>query len=184
MDLKWQVTAERTVYESPWVQVDLANVTLPNGTEIEHHIVRQPNTKSTGTVVLAHDDQQRVLMLWRHRFITDTWTWELPGGGVEVGETPKVAAAREFEEETGWKAGKLHPLTVFEPMNGWSDYVTFAFVTQSPQWIGEPADRNESSDIAWLTLDEIRTLMRKGDVSDAISCLSLLWAMQFGPFVH
>jgi 8-oxo-dGTP pyrophosphatase MutT (NUDIX family) len=32
------------------------------------------------------DDQGRVLMLWRHRFITDRWGWELPCGWVEPGE--------------------------------------------------------------------------------------------------
>lgn len=24
------------------------------------------------------EDQRRVLLLWRHRFITDTWAWEIP----------------------------------------------------------------------------------------------------------
>ena len=40
-------------------------------------------------------------MLWRHRFITDSWGWEIPAGGVDAGETPEDAAAREVLEETG-----------------------------------------------------------------------------------
>src|SRR5215207_9175451 len=46
-------------------------------------------------VAVAVTEADRVLMLWRHRFITDTWSRELPGGAIEAGETPVEAAARE-----------------------------------------------------------------------------------------
>ena len=43
-----------------------------------------------------------MLLLWRHRFITDTWGWEIPAGRVEAGEALEDAARREAIEETGW----------------------------------------------------------------------------------
>ena len=50
----------------------------------------------------------RILMV-RHRH-ADREYWTLPGGGVEPGEEPEVAAAREVWEETGLRATVVEPL--------------------------------------------------------------------------
>ena len=44
-------------------------------------------------VAAVVNDEKQVLMMWRHRFITDSWAWELPMGLIEPGETPAEAAA-------------------------------------------------------------------------------------------
>lgn len=46
-------------------------------------------------VVLRHGG--RVLMVWERA----RECWELPGGGIEPGESPRAAAVRELREETG-----------------------------------------------------------------------------------
>lgn len=46
-------------------------------------------------VVLRYEG--RVLMVWER----DRECWELPGGGIEPGESPRAAAVRELWEETG-----------------------------------------------------------------------------------
>src|SRR5258708_17854227 len=55
-------------------------------------------------------DKDRVLLIHRHRFITDTYGWEIPAGRVEAGEDPMAAAERETLEETGWRPGPLSKL--------------------------------------------------------------------------
>jgi 8-oxo-dGTP pyrophosphatase MutT (NUDIX family) len=40
-------------------------------------------------VAAVVNDRQEVLMMWRHRFITYSWAWELPMGLVEEGESPE-----------------------------------------------------------------------------------------------
>ena len=62
-----------------------------------HHAVTLP----LSLVILKHAG--KVLMMfnrWRQE-------WELPGGMIEAGETPRQAAFRELEEETGVSAGRL-----------------------------------------------------------------------------
>jgi hypothetical protein len=81
--LKWIVRSERTVYDNPWVQVGLVDVEPPNGERFEHHVVRLGRV----AIALILDDEERVLTLWRHRFATDDWGYELVGGIVEEGGT-------------------------------------------------------------------------------------------------
>jgi 8-oxo-dGTP pyrophosphatase MutT (NUDIX family) len=61
--------------------------------------VSAPRFRVGGRVLIV-DPDSRVLLL--HEFIEDGSThWLTPGGGVEPGESPREAAAREAVEETG-----------------------------------------------------------------------------------
>jgi 8-oxo-dGTP pyrophosphatase MutT (NUDIX family) len=106
--MKWTVHGERVIYDSPWVRLALTDVEIPGGPRFEHHVVRMP-AQAAGTVVA--DPTRGVLLLWRHRFTTDTWGWEVPAGRIDEGESPIEAAAREAYEETGWQPGPLTPLS-------------------------------------------------------------------------
>ena len=39
--------------------------------------------------------------------------WQMPQGGIDKGETPKDAALRELEEETGYRAGRMEKIGEF-----------------------------------------------------------------------
>src|SRR5258706_1545987 len=80
--MRWTVHGERSVYASPWVGLALVDVEIPDGDRFEHHVVRVPGP-AVGAIVT--DEALGVLLLWRHRFITDSWGWEIPAGGVDRG---------------------------------------------------------------------------------------------------
>ena len=101
--MRWTVHGERAIYSSAWVNLHLVDVEIPDGPRFEHHVVRMP-FPAVGTVV--HEADRGVLLLYRHRFITDTWGWEIPAGRAEEGESLEEAARRECLEETGWEPGR------------------------------------------------------------------------------
>ncbi|MBB2925051.1 NUDIX domain-containing protein [Cellulomonas cellasea] len=169
--MRWQTFGERTVYDSPWVRVALVDVEVPGVGRLDHHVVRMP-AHAAGTVV--HDPGRGVLLLWRHRFITDTWGWEVPAGRLEGDETAAEAAARETLEETGWRPGPLRPLVEYHPTNGSSDQTFHVFLADGATYVGEPADAFESERIAWVPLDEVRRLVLDGGIGDGLSLTGLL----------
>ena len=67
---------EKTVYENRWFRVNLADVELPDGRHLDHFLIRL-RPVAVATVV---NEANEVLLLWRHRFITDSWGWELARG--------------------------------------------------------------------------------------------------------
>lgn len=175
--MKWTVHGERMIYESPWVSLALADIEIPGGERFEHHVIRMP-AEAAGTVV--HDPGRGVLLLWRHRFTTDTWGWEVPAGRIDDGETPAGAAAREAEEETGWRPGPVRLLTSYFPHNGTSDACFHLFEAAGAEHIGDPTDPSESERVEWVPLHLLRAEIADGKVRDGLSLTALLWWLQFG----
>ena len=173
--MRWTVHGERPVYDSEWMRLVLVDVEIPGGDRFDHHVGRYPQHAS-GTIV--HEDRG-VLLIWRHRFITDTWGWEIPAGRIEAGETPEQAAVRETLEETGWRPGSLTRLGTYAPSNGTTDQVFHIFTAAGANYLGDPTDPGESETIAWVAVDDVRRMIADGEIYDGLSLTGLLWALAF-----
>ena len=172
---RWTVHGERSLYESEWMQLRLVDVELPDGERFEHHVLRIPREAAAAVV---HDPERGVLLLWRHRFVTDSWGWEVPGGRIDEGESPEQAAERETLEETGWRPRALRPIGAYHPLAGAVDQRFHVFLAEGAEHVGEPADRNEAERVEWVPVERVRELIRAGEVSDGYSLTGLLWALE------
>ncbi len=132
---QWKIFGERLVDENPFIRLSIASVGLPDGTEFEQYVMRMRRTATT-TVV---NDRGQVLLMWRHRFIIDRWVWEMPGGYVDQAEDPAAAAAREVEEETGWRLSERPELVMtFQPMIGNADSPQDLYYAVGAEQVGRP----------------------------------------------
>lgn len=86
------------------------------------------------------DEQGRVLLCHRR----DYDLWNLPGGGVEVGENPWDAMIREIKEETGLDATPVHLTGVYSKPNKNEIVLSFACqVTGGEITLNDEADKIE-----------------------------------------
>jgi len=173
---RWRVHGERSLYASEWLNVRLADVELPDGTRFAHHVVRLPHP---AVGVIVNDAERGVLLLRRHRFITDTWGWEIPAGRVDPGETLEQAAERESVEETGWRPLELQYLGFSHPTNGLMEQRFEYFVAARAERVGE-FDRTETESIAWFAPEDVRALIEQGEIPDGLSVTALGLAFTLG----
>lgn len=88
-------------------------VTLHDASESDHAGIATP----TFAVMLARSSDGVVLVFNRQRKL-----WELPGGFIDAGESPRDAAARELKEEAGCTARSLSWLGLVEVDDGASHF--------------------------------------------------------------
>lgn len=175
-DGEWRDRGDTVIYESDWVTLVTTDIVMPDGTQVDHHVVRMPRP-AAGTVMVADG---AVLLLYRHRFITATWGWEIPAGGVDVGESTADAAVREALEESGWEPRSVTPLCHFHPANGIIDQSFNIFVSHDAVHRGDPTDQNEAALIEWVPIAEVRRLLASGEITDGLSFGAISFALATG----
>jgi 8-oxo-dGTP pyrophosphatase MutT (NUDIX family) len=171
--VRWTVHGHRDVYASEWVRVSLDDVEIPGGPRFEHHVLHFP--RASVSAVVTDADGSSVLLLWRHRFITGSWGWEVPAGWAEPGEGLAAAIMREIEEETGYRAATVRPMTGYNALSGISDMRFAAFIASGAERVGPPPDHGESSRVEWVQLAEVPKLASDGQIQDGPSLTALMY---------
>ncbi|GAA4808426.1 NUDIX hydrolase [Actinomycetospora chlora] len=170
-NIRTRVFGERILYDNEWVRLTLVDIEPPGGERFEHHVVRLARVVAAAVV----NDADEVLMMWRHRFAVDQWAWELPGGIADLNEAPAVTAAREFEEETGWRAtGPMRHLVSFQPMPGMVDTPHEVWTAEGAEKVSEPSDAEEAAIIEWVPLANIPGMVKRGEIAGSGPLVGLL----------
>lgn len=86
------------VFQTPWFQVEEIDANQP-ANPLDGAFYRIVTGDGAICVVLSDDD--RFVMVRQFRPALQMVTLEFPAGGIDDGETPEQAAAREVKEETG-----------------------------------------------------------------------------------
>ena len=168
--------ARRAVYESDWVCLYLDTVRMPDGEVIDgYHQLHYPHDSVSVVITNGRGD---VLLTHHRRYTTGQLEWEVPAGRVEVGESPETAAHRECLEETGCTLRELRYLCWHNPSNGMSDLKMHVFAARV-NTESALAETNEVESKRWFAPDEVRAMLRQGDIRCGVSMLALLYAFAF-----
>ena len=171
-----RIEGER-VYQGKILDLEVDRVRLPSGVETTREVVRH---KGAAVVLPLHPDGC-VVLVNQYRYPTGEVLLELPAGKLDPGESARDCAARELEEETGWRAGAIHELGAFFTTPGFSDEILHAFVATHLEPAEDvKADPDERIEVVTLSLEEALAAAREGGIRDGKTLAVLLLAQLRG----
>lgn len=103
---EFELVESRKVYDGRVLGLRVDRVRLANGRVSELEVVSHPGAVAVASVTARGE----ILFVRQFRYATGDWLLEVPAGKLDPGEDPGAAAARELEEETGFRAGVLEPM--------------------------------------------------------------------------
>jgi 8-oxo-dGTP pyrophosphatase MutT (NUDIX family) len=170
----WELLGSEWVFEAWDYRVRRDRVRDPLGRETDYFVL---DHKHPAVSIVPVDESGRVLLVQQWRHTVQKLLWSTPAGGIEDGETPEAAAARELREETGCASNRIEPLYWAHPSVGIAKQTYHIFIAHNARQTCE-RDPGEIHDIRWFTRDEIRAMIRKNEMIDALGLMSLtLWLL-------
>jgi ADP-ribose pyrophosphatase len=159
----------KQIYAGVVVTLNVDTITLPNGITVDLEVVRHPG--AAAVVPLKHDGT--VVLIRQFRHAAGGFIYEIPAGKLHPGEDPMVCAARELEEEIGYRAGKLDHLFSIFTAPGFTDEVIHIYKATELTTGRQQLDRDEILEIIEVSLLESIRMIETGTIRDAKSIVGL-----------
>lgn len=157
-------------YLGKLVKLYVDTVRLPDGEQAIREIVRHPGAVAMVPLL----DGNRVVMVKQFRHAAGRVMLEIPAGTLEPGEDPLAAAARELQEETGYKPGALEPLGSEHTAPGYTTELIHLFLATDLEESRLDQDDDEFIETVILPFDAALESVMAGEITDGKTMLGLL----------
>lgn len=165
-----KIIGSKRLYEGAIINLELMDVTLPNGKAGKREIVRHPG----GVGIAALDDENNIYLVRQYRAPYDKIIFEIPAGKLDKGEEPLNAAKRELSEETGLTAKEIKYVGDFYPSVGFCDEVLRMFIATGLSEGEVHPDADEFVNTVKMPFDEAVELVLNGTIKDGKTIATIL----------
>jgi ADP-ribose pyrophosphatase len=158
------------IYDGRLIDLDLYDVRLPDGEAARREIIQHPGAVG----IIALDDSGRVVLVRQYRAAARQFLLEIPAGTLEPDEPPLTCAARELQEEAGYKPGKLEPIGGLYVAPGYTTEYIHLFLATALQPSTLPGDADEFIEVVHLPLADALSQIEDGSIQDGKTISGLL----------
>jgi ADP-ribose pyrophosphatase len=172
---KAKVLSSTIIYKGPVFGIRRDEVIEPSGVRTTREVI----THSGSVVVLPVLPDGRILLIQQYRHAARQYLWELVAGRMDPGETPKVAAARELIEETGYRAKRFRVFLDVFPTPGFLEERMFILLAEGLT-AGEAEPEEDEKIISRVyNRKQLEEMIRTGKLRDAKSIAGILYYFRF-----
>jgi len=171
--MKLKLLKRQRIYEGRVFNIIVDDVEYPSG----NHSIREVAEHGGGSVILAINDREEILLIHQHRYPINKFIWELPAGKLNRGEDPLDCARRELAEETGYQARHWKKLTAIYTTPGFCSEMLYIYLATglSEHPDGRMLEEGESTmTMNMIPLREAISMIDRGEIVDGKSICGIL----------
>ena len=168
----WKKLNSRIIYHNPWIRLREDRVITPTGQKGIYGVVEP--YPAIGIVPITDDGY--TYLVGQFRYTLNLYSWEIPEGGGQEGESIFEGAKRELREETGLTAGKWAFLGSCYTSNSFTNEIAYLYLAWQLTTGKNKPDHTEELEIRKVPFKEAREMVEKGLIKDAMSIVALMQA--------
>ena len=172
--LKWKTVSSEYLVKKPWATLRVDECELPDGRIAkEYYVLEYPNWVN----VVAITEDEKVIMVKQYRHSGGFVSIEIPGGVIDGDEYPIDAAKRELLEETGYLFEDFELVSTIYPNPATSNNITYCYLAKGGIKVQDQnLDEHEDIDVELYSIDEVKQMLIKNEIPQALHVTGLLYA--------
>lgn len=166
MGVPWERVTSRRLADYRFFQIRQDRNRHPHhGREFDFFVFEFPHWVN----IIPLTSERHVVFVRQFRHGTRDVTWEIPGGIIDPGESPKEAALREMLEETGYRAADAVELGWVNPNPAIQENRCWTYLAEDVERVGVAhADGSEAIDVVTVPLTDVPGMFERGEISHAL----------------
>lgn len=159
------------VYEGSIINFYKDTVQVPNGNVVKWDFIGHKGAAA----VVPVTKEGRILMVRQYRNALDRYTIEIPAGGLNGAEEPtKVAALRELEEETGYRAEEAELLITIRTTVAFCNEKIDIYVANKLIPSKQHLDEDEFINVEAYEIGTLEEMIYNGTIQDSKTISAIL----------
>ncbi len=159
----------KNIYKGKVVVLNVDRVTLPNGATVDLEVIRHPGAAA----IVPMKDDGTVILIRQFRHAAGGFIYEIPAGKLHPGEDPRDCAARELEEEIGYRASSFELLTSIFTAPGFADEVIHIYKGTGLTKGKQKLDHDEVLNVVELPIEKAIAQIQDGTIRDGKTIVGL-----------
>ena len=169
----WKTVSTREIYRNPWMRLREDIAEMPNGKTTIYGVIECNDC----VAVLPFVDEERVVLVRQYRYIfAENQRWEIPSGGVKVGEAIANAARRELREEVGYDAQELEVVSTYFTSKSIMRETGHLFIGRGLVQVAATPDETEFLEVAIFPFAAVLQMVIASEIRDSMSVIAILHA--------
>lgn len=172
-----KILSRQETLVSPWVRLVRKEIEFVQGRKPDiYHCLAQADY----VVMLARTRSGLYPLVRQYRPAVETYTWELPAGLLDEGESPRDTCERELKEETGLKADSISYLGSYSPDTGRLENKVHAFYVTVPDFVSLSPSSEEGVSVIFVDKETLHSYILNGQFQNQLHIALLTLAVLNG----